>query len=174
DDLNSARQLKNPAIALEDKRWVLDEFKPALWTRRWWLVVAQNKFHENAVTSLLEDDEEINCIVNKINLLDEDGNTQWPENPDFSQEAVEALKQSEGGGFIRERQNTPFEEGTTFKAEWMNNWVEPLPLTEYDSVCHYLDPSYKSTEKSDYKFWVLLGKIGKYYDIIEAWGAKCT
>ncbi|PZP42585.1 MAG: hypothetical protein DI598_16765, partial [Pseudopedobacter saltans] len=32
DDLNSARQLKNPAIALEDKRWVLDEFKPALWT----------------------------------------------------------------------------------------------------------------------------------------------
>lgn len=174
DDLNHARQLKNPAIANEDKRWVLEEFKPALWTRRWWLAIAQNKFHENTVTALIENDEEINCIINKINLLDEDGKTQWIENPDFSQEAVEALQKSEGAGFIRERMNTPFEEGTEFKADWMNNWVECKDLPEYNAVCHYLDPSYKTTDKSDYKFWILLGKSGKYYDIIDAWGEKCT
>lgn len=174
DDLNHARQLKNPVIAGEDKRWVLEEFKPALWTRRWWLVVAQNKFHDNTVTALIEDDEEIECILNRINLLDETGKTAWPQNEDFSQEAVEALQKSEAGGFIRERMNTPFEEGTTFKAEWMNEWIEPMPLMKYDSVCHYLDPSYKSTEKSDYKFWVLLAKTGKYYDVIDAWGEKTT
>jgi hypothetical protein len=174
DDLNDARQLKNPVIADEDKRWVLDEFKPALWTRLWWLVVAQNKFHDNAVTSLLEADDEIKTIVNRVNITDENGKSNWPENPDFSDEAIANLNESEGAGYIRERMNTPFEEGTTFKAEWMNNWVD-CSEQKYDGfLTHYLDPSYKSTDKSDYKFWVLLGKCGKYYDIVDAWGEKTT
>ncbi|MGN6604554.1 MAG: hypothetical protein ACTHK8_18995 [Ginsengibacter sp.] len=174
DDLNDARQLKNPVIAEEDKRWVLEELKPALWTRRWWLVVAQNKFHDNTVTALLEEDEEIKTKTHRVNIVNEKGDSNWPENEDFSKEAIQSLEESEGAGYIRERMNTPFEEGKVFKAEWMNQWVKPLPLKKYDAVIHYLDPSYKSTEKSDYKFWVLLGKTGKYYDILDAWGQKCT
>lgn len=173
DDLNDARQLKNPVIAEEDKRWVQEEFKPALWTRMWWLSILQNKFHDNAVTSLLENDDEIKTITFRVNIVDANGNSNWPENPDFSKETIADLESSEGAGFIRERMNTPFEEGTTFKAEWMNNWVD-CSKQKYDTVIHYLDPSYKSTDKSDYKFWVLLGKCGKYYDIIDAWGAKTT
>lgn len=174
DDLNDARQLKNPSIALEDKRWVMEELKPALWTRRWWLVVAQNKFHDNTVTSLLENDEEIKTIVHRVDILNAEGKSNWSENPDFSEEAIQQLKESEGGGFIRERMNTPFEEGSEFKAEWLNAWVEPAKWNKYETIIHYLDPSYKSTEKSDFKFWVLLGKIGKYYDILDAWGNKAT
>lgn len=175
DDLNEARQLKNEAIANEDKRWVMDEFKPALWTRMWWIVVAQNKFHDNAVTSLLENDEEIETIVHRVNIKNDKGESNWPENPDFSDKAIAELERTEGGGFIRERMNTPFEEGADFKREWLENWVEPLPLKEYDSqVIHYLDPSYKSTEKSDFKFWVMLGKKGMHYDILDAWGEKTT
>lgn len=174
DDLNDARQLKNKAIALEDKAWVMEELKPALWTREWWLVVAQNKFHDNAVTSLLEDDEEIKTTTRKVNIRDEKGKSNWPENPDFSEEAIKDLEESEGGGFIRERMNTPFVEGTEFKAEWLNEWIAPLPFHKYNSIIHYLDPSYKSSEKSDYKFWVLIGKTAKYYDILDAWGEKTT
>lgn len=175
DDLNDTRQLKNPAIAEEDKRWVMEELKPALWTRLWWLLIAQNKFHDNAVTALLENDAEIKTTVHRINILNETGGSNWPENPDFSTKAIYDLKESEGAGFIRERMNTPFEEGTTFKAEWLNHWVEPLPWDKYDGVLiHYLDPSYKSTDKSDYKFWVLIGKKKLCYDIIEAWGERTT
>lgn len=174
DDLNDARQLKNPTIAEDDKRWVQEEFKPALWTRKWWLVIAQNKFHDNAVTSLLENDEEIKTIVNRVDVIDAKGNSNWPENPDFSKEAIAALKQSEGAGFIRERMNTPFEEGTTFKIEWMNNWVDCNEQNYNGILIHYLDPSYKSTDKSDYKFWVLLGKCGRFYDVIDCWGEKTT
>jgi len=175
DDLNEARQLKNDAIAQEDKRWVLDELKPALWTRRWWLVIAQNKFHDNSVTALLEEDEEIETIVHRVDIRDENEKTNWPENPDFTDEAIADLEKTEGGGFTRERMNTPFEEGADFKREWLDHWVDPLPLVDYDSrIIHYLDPSYKSTKKSDYKFWVLLGKKGLKYDILDAWGQKTT
>jgi hypothetical protein len=174
DDLNDARQLKNETIAKEDKAWVLEEMKPALWTRKWWLVIAQNKFHDNTVTALLEDDEEIKTKLHRVNIRDDKGKSNWIENPDFSDEAIQSLEETEGAGFIRERENTPFEEGKEFKAEWMNNWVDPLPLDKYDSVIHYLDPSYKATEKSDYKFWVLLGKTAKYYDILDAWGQRTT
>lgn len=174
DDLNDARQLKNPAIAEEDKRWVQEELKPALWTRCWWLVVAQNKFHDRTVTALLEDDEEIKTKVHKVNIVNDKGESNWPENPDFSKEAIASLRESEGAGYIRERMNTPFEEGTTFKAEWLNEWVD-MDYRKYKSTfIHYLDPSYKSTDKSDYKFWVLLAKNGQYYDILDAWGEKTT
>lgn len=174
DDLNDTRQLKNLDIANEDKRWVLEELKPALWTRCWWLVVAQNKFHDNAVTSLIENDEEIKSIVHKVNIVDQYGKSNWPENPDFSEAAINDLKKTEGAGFIRERMNTPFEEGTSFKIEWMNEWVD-CDTVKYDSVwIHYLDPSYTAGEKSDLKAWVLLGKAGKYYDIIDCWLRQAT
>lgn len=175
DDLNNARQLKNDAIAQEDKRWVLGELKPALWTREWWLIIAQNRFHDNAITKLLEDDEELNKKVHRVDIVDTKGNSNWIENPDFSKEAIQILKESEGADFIRERMNTPFEEGSTFKQEWLDNWVEPQPLKNYEGVLiHYLDPSYKSTDKSDYKAWILLGKYKKEYHILKAWGEKTT
>lgn len=174
DDLNIARQLKNLAIAIEDKNWVLEELKPALWTREWWLVVAQNKFHENTVTALLENDEEVKTQVHRVNILNEKGESNWIENPDFSNEAIAELRESEAGGFIRERMNTPFEEGTIFKQQWLNEWVDCSNVDYEGVLIHYLDPSYKSTDKSDYKAWVLIGKKGKFYDIIDCWVRKST
>lgn len=172
DDLNDTRQLKNLDQANADKKWVMGEMKPALWTREWWLVIAQNKFHDNTVTSLLEEDEEIKTILNRVNIRDTNSKSSWIENPDFSEEAIKILEESEGAEFIRERMNTPFEEGSIFKAEWLQ-WVKPLNFTRYDGVLiHYLDPSYKSTDKSDYKGWVLVGKTGLEYHVLKAWGQK--
>lgn len=174
DDLNDARQLKNKAIALEDKNWVLEELKPALWTREWWLAIAQNKFNDNAVTALLEDDEEVKTLTHRVNITNENGKSNWPENPDFSETAIQSLKETEGSGYIRERMNTPFVEGSTFKAEWFK-WIVPLDLSKYDGVLiHYLDPSYKTSDKSDFRAWVLIGKKGKRYDILKAWIRKAS
>jgi len=174
DDLNDARQLKNDVIAKEDKRWVLEELKPALWTNEWWLIVAQNKFHNNTVTALLEDDESIKTKVHRVDVVDAEGNSNWKKNPDFSKEKITTLSDGEGAGFTRERMNTPFEEGSTFKAEWLNEWVD-CNKVKYDGILfNYCDPSYKATDKSDYKAWVLLGKSGKHYDIIKAWLRKTT
>lgn len=174
DDLNDTRQLKNLDGAIADKKFVMGEMKPALWTRNWWLMVAQNKFHDNTLTALLEEDEEIKCKVHRVNIRDEKGKSNWIENPDFSEAAIKDLEETEGAEFIRERMNTPFEEGTIFRNEWLH-WAKPLALDKYDGVLiHYLDPSYKSTDKSDYKFWVLIGKKGLEYHILKAWGERTT
>lgn len=171
DDLNDKRQLKNDDIATEDKDWVIEELKPALWIKKWWLLILQNKFHDNTITALLEEDEQIKCTVMRVDMMDENGESNWPEN--FTKVDCKVLEDSEGGGFLRERMNTPFEEGKTIKAEWMDSWVAPLPLGKYDGcLVHYLDPSYKGTETSDYKAWVLLGKSGLYYDVLKAWGER--
>lgn len=173
DDLNDKRELKNDDIAQEDMDWVIEELKPALWIKKWWLVVAQNKFNDNTVTAKLEDDEDIKCTAYQVNMEDENGDSNWPEN--FSNEDCATLRESEGGGYIRERMNTPFEEGKMFKAEWLSHWVKALAFHKYDTtLVHYLDPSYKATEKSDYKFWVLLAKTGKFYDVLKAWGERTT
>lgn len=174
DDLNDTRQLKNLDGAIADKNWVMEELKPALWTRSWWLMIAQNKFHDNAITTLIEEDEEIDAIVHRVDITNEKGESNWPENPDFSEEAIKALEETEGAGFIRERKNTPFEEGKIFKLEWLH-WVTPLSLNKYDGVLiHYLDPSYKSTDKSDYKAWVLIGKKNLEYHVLKAWVERTT
>lgn len=167
DDLNDSRQLKNEQIAEEDKRWVMEELKPALWIKRWWLVVLQNKFNDNTVTALIEEDESIRKTVHRVDMRDEAGESNWPEN--FTNEEIDNLEATEGGAFIRERMNTPFDEGTIFKSEQMH-WTEPLPYEDYDGVLvHYLDPSYRSTEKSDYKAWILVGRHGNEYHILHAW-----
>lgn len=172
DDLNIARRLKNELIADEDKRWVLEELKPALWIKRWWIVVAQNKFHANTVTALLEHDDEIETIVQQVNMLDANGNSNWPEN--FTNAEAESLRVSEGNGFIRERMNTPLEEGKVFKEEWMP-WVEPLKYSQYDSIIvNYLDPSYRGNDKSDFKAWVAIAKKGIEYHILFAWVERAT
>jgi hypothetical protein len=167
DDLNDSRQLKNDAICQEDMTWVLGEFKPALWIKRWWMVVPQNKFHDNTVTALLENKEDIKTIVLRADMKNAEGKSNWPEN--FTDEDIAILEESEGGSFIRERMNTPFEEGTIFSIEDLP-WAEPLPLEKYKGVLiHYLDPSYKATDKSDFKAWVLIGKTpDNKYDILKA------
>ncbi|HUM50478.1 MAG TPA: hypothetical protein PK431_01640 [Chitinophagales bacterium] len=174
DDLNMARSLKNMDIAIEDYKWVLEELKPALWTREWWLVVAQNKFNDATVTALLEDDEEVKTIAHRVNIVNDKGESNWIENPDFSNEAIENLRDTEGAGFTRERMNTPFEEGKTFKQEWLKEWVNCKNINYDGILIHYLDPSYKATDKSDFKAWVLIGKTGLYYDIINAWVRRET
>jgi predicted phage terminase large subunit-like protein len=172
DDLNVARRLKNEAIAIEDKRWVLEELKPALWIKKWWLVVAQNRFHNNTVTALLEDAEDIKTIVHRVDMEDSKGHSNWPEN--FTDADCKNLRLTEGNGYIRERMNTPLEEGTIFKEEWMH-WVDPLPYEKYDTVfVNYCDPSYRSTDKSDYKAWILIGKKGLHYHILKSWVEKAS
>lgn len=64
-------------------------------------------------------------------------------------------------------------EGKTFKEENLP-WTDVLPLNKYDALITYNDPSYKSTMTSDCKAIGLIGKIGRYYDIVDVFDEQCT
>jgi len=64
--------------------------------------------------------------------------------------------------------NMPIEEGTVFQEDQMP-WTRVPAINQYDFIISYTDPSYKNTEKSDYKATVLIGKKGLNYYIIKAW-----
>ncbi len=64
-------------------------------------------------------------------------------------------------------------EGKTFKEEHLP-WVDVLPLNLYDELITYNDPSYKKTMTSDNKAIMLMGKTGRYFDIIDCFNRQCS
>lgn len=62
--------------------------------------------------------------------------------------------------------------GKTFKAD-KQKWVKCLPLSKYDALVTYMDPSFKGTSKNDYKGVVLVGITGMFYDVIKGFCRQC-
>lgn len=69
---------------------------------------------------------------------------------------------------MREYFHEHIEEGLTFKNEYIY-WSRLPHYKKYSGIEIYCDPSFKETKDSDYKAIVVLGKIGKYFDIIDCW-----
>lgn len=165
DDLNDKKSLKNDAISREQFEWVKEDFMAALSTKRWQLVIPQNKFHKNTVTALFEADHEVKTYISRVNMLNDAGESNWPEY--FSTDECKAKIQSVGHlSAQREYFNNPVEEGTVFKRENIH-FVKRLPWKNYDALVQYSDPSYKNNQKSDYKATVLIGKKGREFHILK-------
>ena len=137
-------------------------------------MVPENKFHKNTVTAKFEADSELKSRIHlsRVNLVNSKGHSNWPEY--ISDEAAKAKMERIGTiSAQREYMNNPIEEGTIFKEEDMQ-WGKILPLNRYDHLITYTDPSYKNTDKSDYKATVLVGKKGLEYHIIKAFVDKVS
>ncbi len=158
DDLQDKESLKNDKISQEHFEWVKEDFMGALSTKKWQLIVPQNRFHKNTVTAKFEADREIKKHVSRVDMLNAQGESNWPEN--FTTDQCKAKMASVGTiSASREYMNTPIEEGKVFKREQVV-FKTRLPYDRYDFLVAYSDPSFKATEKSDYKATVLVGKKG--------------
>lgn len=166
DDIDDKKLVKNDDLSKENYEWVKEEFMAALSIKKWWLFVPENKFHKNTVTARFENDQEVNTYLSQVNLLDENGQSNWPENYS-TEECLAKIKSLGSISSQREYFNNPIEEGTIFKEEQFE-WIRRLPFKSYDYLITYTDPSYKSTDKSDYKATILLGKKGIEYHVLLA------
>jgi phage terminase large subunit-like protein len=167
DDLNDKKTLKNDDLSNEDFEWVKEDVAPALSTKKWWIAVPQNKFHKNCVTSKYEESGIENVYLSRVNALNEEGESNYPEN--FStQELTDKIAASGEISGQREYMNNPIEEGKVFKLEDIR-YTKILPYKDYDVLVAYSDPSYTNNAKSDYKATGLLGKIGKKYHLLKVW-----
>jgi hypothetical protein len=97
-----------------------------------------------------------------VNILDKDGQPSWEERYTLKMVEYMLSKISYASG-QKEYFNNPLTEGTVFKDF---TWGKVPPLSSFDFLVAYTDPSYKSSKKNDFKATPLLGILnGNLYII---------
>ncbi|WP_346856576.1 hypothetical protein [uncultured Draconibacterium sp.] len=188
DDIDDAQIVKNVSRVMEAVDWVLGDFYGAMPIERSRLVCVSNRTHKNSIIAHLagniEPDDPIREGIYHIQVfalenprtrkkdLSEKGIPAWKEN--YTREMIMAKLGRMGWRIgMREYFHEHNVEGKTFKEKDLP-WVECLPLSRYDKLLTYNDPSYKKSQFSDCKSIVLLGKTGRYFDIIDCYVKQCT
>lgn len=188
DDIDDASIVKNESRVDEAVDWVLGDFYGAMPNTGSRLVIAGNRIHKKSILAKLvgdvePDDPKRQGIVHiKVFAL---------ENPktrkkDTSTKGVPAWKERYTRDHIIKKMTRMgwrlglrefFHEhvviGRVFKEEDLV-WAHLPALTQYEQLLTYNDPSFKGTKKNDYKAIVLMGRIGRYFDIIAVFCRQCT
>ncbi len=106
--------------------------------------------------------------VEQVNIRDEQGHATWPEkNTELAIDRV--LAQKSFAAQQKEYFNNPMTEGSVFKEM---AYKPARPLTDYNLLVCYTDPSYKAT--NDYKATVLVGRWQDEYHVIKCFLAQTT
>lgn len=101
--------------------------------------------------------------VDVINIRDNNNKSVWDKNTEADVDRV--LSQKSYASQQKEYFNNPITEGGIFK----EMYYKPLrPLQEYKFLVNYMDLSYKSGAKNDFKASVLMGKWRDEYHILKA------
>ncbi len=161
DDMDTDEDCRNPEMINKRWRWIEDA---AIGTR---------SISKGTLIMFLGNIIAKDCCVVRaqqfadhidiINIRDKNGKSNWPaKNTESHIDRV--LSQKSYLSTQREYFNNPITEGTVFKE--MHYKILPA-LTAYKFLVCYVDLSYKSTSRNDYKAAVLMGRIKNEYHIIK-------
>ncbi len=162
DDMDTDEDCRNPEMINKRWRWIEDA---AIGTR---------SISKGTLIMFLGNIIAKDCCVVRaqqfadhidiINIRDRNGKSTWPaKNTEAHIDRV--LSQKSYLSTQREYFNNPITEGTVFKE--MRYKILPS-LTAYKFLVCYVDLSYKSTSRNDYKAAVLMGRYKEEYHIIKA------
>jgi phage terminase large subunit-like protein len=99
-----------------------------------------------------------------INIRDSNGRSSWPQK-NSEQDIEDILGTISYISQEKEYFNNPITEGSVFKEM---HYKKLPPLAAYRFLVCYVDLSYKSTSRNDYKAAVLMGKFKDEYHIVKA------
>jgi len=187
DDLDDSVIVRNEDRVNEVVDWFLGDFYGAMPNKASRLVLAGNRIHSKGILAHLvgdvdpEQPKRKNTFHLKVFALEnpkthekdltEKGVPAWTR---YTREEI--LKKMNRQGYrigLREFFHEHIVEGRIFKDSQLV-WAKLLPLTEYDAVVTYNDPSYKSGKHNDFKAIVLVARKGRYFDIHKAFVRQCT
>lgn len=105
-----------------------------------------------------------------VNILDRDAEPTWRER--FTLDDINWMlsKISYASG-QKEYFNNPISEGSVFKEIY---YKKPLPLTRYQYLVCYTDPSFKATRKNDFKATWLIGKYKDEFHVLKGFLEQTT
>lgn len=188
DDIDDMEVVKNEKRVEDATDWVLGDLYGCGSIEACRFIVAGNRIHKHSILAhivgdLDEGDPKKKSITHlKVYAL---------ENPkthkkDLSTNGVPAWKERYTRDEILDKMQTMgrrialrefFHEhiviGRIFRED-MLPWAKLPPISKCKKIVTYCDPSYKDTKKNDFKYIVLVGKNGEYYDIYDCFGRQCT
>lgn len=188
DDIDDATVVKNPDRVKDATDWVLGDLYGAMPTKESRLIIAGNRIHKNSILANIvgdvnendpkkEDIEHIKVFAlenpkTHKKDLSEAGVPAWKER--YTREEIMKKINRQGSRIgLREFFHEHIVLGRFFRQEHLP-WVKVLPLSNYEKLVTYCDPSYKDTKKNDFKAIALVGKTGPYFDVIKVFCRQCT
>ncbi|MFA7466967.1 MAG: hypothetical protein WCY82_01720 [Desulfotomaculaceae bacterium] len=188
DDIDDAVIVRSEERVGDAVDWVLGDLFGAMPNTGSRLIVAGNRIHKKSILAHLvgdvepDDPKRENIFHSKVFALEnprtrkkdmsEKGIPAWKER--YTRDMIlEKMKKQGMRIGLREFFHEHITEGKIFRNEHLP-WVKCLQLSEYDQLITYNDPSYKGNRTSDYKSIVLIGRKGRYFDIIKCFIRQCT
>lgn len=170
DDLDDDELCENESRVKRLTNWVKEALFGTLDGGRGRFIMVGNLISKNSVLAAMARSKGMH--VSQVNILDKQGNVSWAAK--WTREEVQQMADFMGyRSFQKEFMNNPITEGAVFRQEWIR-WREPLPLSKYDYLVAYCDPSFKNSSKNDYKAIKLWGKVGTEFHCLAAFVRQCS
>lgn len=188
DDIDDKKFVKNEDLVNECLEWIFEDFYGCLPITGSRLIMIGNRIHRKSVLAKFAGDIEEGDPIreglyhSKVYALEnprthqmdltEKGVPAWKERYTYEMLWNKINRMGRRSG-LKEYFHQHIIFGKMFKEEHLP-WVDVLALTAYDELITYNDPSYKNSMTSDCKAIGLIGKIGRYYDIIDVFDRQCS
>lgn len=155
DDLDDDELCENPNRVQRLTDWVKEALFGALDGGRGRFIMVGNLIAKNSVLQNISDTKGVR--VSQVNILDANGNVSWAAK--WTREEVQVIEDFQGyRSFQKEYMNNPIVEGAVFRQEWIR-WAKRPQWRQFREIVLYIDPSWKSSSKNDYKAAKLWGKV---------------
>lgn len=170
DDLDDDELCKSDNRVRDLTSWVKEALFGALGPDGGRFIMVGNLISKNSV--LYNISHTPNVTVTRVNIVDKFGVPSWANV--WTRERIKELQQFMGyRSFQREYMNNPVTEGAVFKADWIR-WINSPKWSEFDQIVAYCDPSFKGTDKSDFKAVKVWGKKKSELHCLSAFCRQCT
>ncbi len=163
DDIDTDTDCLNPDMVEKKWRWIERALLPTRSVSGSTLII----FCGNIIAE--------DCIIHRaieyadhadiINIRDSSGHSTWAEKnteADINRILSKISYISAQGEYF----NNPITQGRVFGAL---TYAPVPPMSTYDALCCYTDPSFRDTKKNDYKATVLVGRKGDKFYVIRAY-----
>ncbi len=162
DDLDTDEDCRNPEMISKRWKWIEDA---AIGTRsisKGTLIIFCGNII--AIDCCVVRAQQYADWVDIINIRDKNGKSSWPQK-NTEEHIDRVLSQKSYLSTQKEYYNNPISEGTVFKTM---HWKIMPPLSQYKFLVAYIDLSYKSSAKNDFKAVTLAGKWKEEYHVLKA------
>lgn len=170
DDIDDDEIVENERRVRKAHSWVNEALYGTLDGGRGRFIMVGNLIGKVSIMSIYEKQKGV--YINQVNILDSKDRVSWYQK--WSRKEVADLEDFMGyRSFQKEYMNNPITEGAVFHNDWIR-YTKILPLKYYERLILYIDPSFKSSRKNDYKAAKLWGSIGRQLHCIDAFCRQCS